>query len=202
MKTKVSLAARRVPSMLGFADRLLGSDGAGLIALDRDFRFIFWSDAMDRIAGMSADEVLGRRAGDVFSFVSELEGQLARALAGETVAIKRRHYSFAEREGFLDGYLTPFTDEEGEIVGVVWVVHDLTAQKRTEERLGEIERRFQNMADAAPVLLWMSETDGLCTFFTKLVEATNHYNPVEDGLTEQSNKTDGSGDTKRSAGDQ
>jgi PAS domain S-box-containing protein len=43
----------------------------------------------------------------------------------------------------------------------------LTAQQLAEEQLGETERRFQNMADAAPVLLWMSEPDGLCTFFNQ-----------------------------------
>jgi PAS domain S-box-containing protein len=36
-----------------------------------------------------------------------------------------------------------------------------------EQRLEETERRFQNMADASPVLLWMSGPDGLCTFFNQ-----------------------------------
>ena len=36
-----------------------------------------------------------------------------------------------------------------------------------ETELVESERRFRTMADAAPVLLWMSGTDKLCTFFNK-----------------------------------
>jgi len=36
-----------------------------------------------------------------------------------------------------------------------------------EQRLQETEQRFQNMADASPVLLWMSGPDGLCTFFNQ-----------------------------------
>jgi PAS domain S-box-containing protein len=31
----------------------------------------------------------------------------------------------------------------------------------------EVERRFQLMADAAPVLLWMSREDSMCTFFNQ-----------------------------------
>jgi PAS domain S-box-containing protein len=31
----------------------------------------------------------------------------------------------------------------------------------------EVEQRFRIMADAAPVLLWMSRTDGMCTFFNQ-----------------------------------
>lgn len=35
------------------------------------------------------------------------------------------------------------------------------------EQLAETESRFRNMADVAPVMLWMSGTDGLCTFFNQ-----------------------------------
>jgi len=36
-----------------------------------------------------------------------------------------------------------------------------------EQQIRETETRFKNMADAAPVLLWMSRGDGLCTFFNQ-----------------------------------
>ncbi|HVZ72485.1 MAG TPA: PAS domain-containing sensor histidine kinase [Polyangia bacterium] len=36
-----------------------------------------------------------------------------------------------------------------------------------ELRLGEVEARFRTMADSAPVLLWMADTDALCTFFNQ-----------------------------------
>jgi PAS domain S-box-containing protein len=155
--------------MLGFADKLLRSEGAGLIALDADFRLIFWNGSMEAISGLAADAVMGRRAFDVFPFLGEQEDHLRRALAGETVAATRRGYVLGDgvREGFLDGFFTPLTDEDQEIVGVICVIHDLTAQKLAEERLAETQHRFQNMADAAPVLLWMAEPDGLCTFFNQ-----------------------------------
>ena len=35
------------------------------------------------------------------------------------------------------------------------------------EALGESEARFRTMADIAPVLMWMSDTRKLCTFFNK-----------------------------------
>lgn len=36
-----------------------------------------------------------------------------------------------------------------------------------EQRIQETEQRFQIMADCAPVLLWMSRTDSMCTFFNQ-----------------------------------
>jgi len=43
----------------------------------------------------------------------------------------------------------------------------LSNHKYTQDILQESEARFRTMADNAPVLLWMSGTDGLCTFFNQ-----------------------------------
>lgn len=44
---------------------------------------------------------------------------------------------------------------------------DVTRRKLEEEALRESEERFRVVADAAPVLIWMSGADKLCTFFNK-----------------------------------
>src|SRR6202008_3721754 len=44
---------------------------------------------------------------------------------------------------------------------------NLIRRRRAERWLVESERRFQVMADATPVLVWMSGLDKLCTFFNK-----------------------------------
>jgi PAS domain S-box-containing protein len=45
------------------------------------------------------------------------------------------------------------------------VVLDITERKHSEENLRESEARFRVMANTAPVMIWMSDADKLCTFF-------------------------------------
>ena len=58
-------------------------------------------------------------------------------------------------------------DERGKPVLVRGVSRDVTERKIAEEELRESEARFRTVANAAPVMIWMSGPDKLCTFFNK-----------------------------------
>jgi PAS domain S-box-containing protein len=44
---------------------------------------------------------------------------------------------------------------------------DITRRKLAEEAVVESEARFRNMANTAPVMIWMSDTNKLCTFLNQ-----------------------------------
>jgi PAS domain S-box-containing protein len=63
------------------------------------------------------------------------------------------------------------------------LVANLVRRRRAERSLSESETRFRTAADAAPVLMWMSGPDKLCTFFNKAwIQFTGR--PMEEQLGE------------------
>ncbi len=162
--------ARAIERLLGSLDAILGLSGDGLLAFDRDYRYLFWSPVMERITGMTAPEVLGRVACEVFPFLEAggLDENLRGALAGKSSTSERRRYDIPEtrRSGWFDAWYGPLVID-GAVVAGVCIVRDITAAKVADERLRETEARFKNMADSSPVMLWMAGTDSLCTFFNQ-----------------------------------
>src|SRR5713101_1210637 len=68
---------------------------------------------------------------------------------------------------WIAGYGRVELDECGKPAFARGVSRDITKRKMAEEELRQSEARFRTVADAAPVLIWMSGPDKLCTFFNK-----------------------------------
>jgi PAS domain S-box-containing protein len=143
----------------------------GLAAFDSDLRCRYWNPALERLLGRSAAHAVGRPVDSVLPFAAEPPelGAIRRALAGEEIAPHDQPFFVAaeNRRGFCQAGYAPWRADNGEIIGVIAVIRDITERKEVELRAAESESRFQIMADAAPVMLWMSETNALCTFFNQ-----------------------------------
>jgi PAS domain S-box-containing protein len=61
--------------------------------------------------------------------------------------------------------LSPAETDSGTII--ISMVHDITERKRVEATRGESEERFRLLANTAPVMIWISGVDKLCTYFNQ-----------------------------------
>ncbi|MGZ5307546.1 MAG: PAS domain S-box protein, partial [Actinomycetota bacterium] len=61
----------------------------------------------------------------------------------------------------------PLRGRSGEIEGVLGTYMDISARREAEDALRESERRFQELADAMPQMVWTARPDGWLDYFNR-----------------------------------
>jgi PAS domain S-box-containing protein len=131
-----------------------------------------WFGDLQTMFGISSDTFVGRPE-DFYRYVHPEDRQLvAKAVADARE--NRKTYAAEFRVIRLDGTVRWVAAKgnfhygaEGAAERMLGMAVDITERKAAEEALDESEKRFRSVADTAPVLIWMSGVDKLCTYFNK-----------------------------------
>jgi two-component system, cell cycle sensor histidine kinase and response regulator CckA len=136
----------------------------GVFLADSKGRFLLANFQMCEMLGYSNEEMLRLSVPDTY-FPDERE-TARRHLAGIPCGASVR---FERRMRRKDG--TAMTVEESVVKlangSSQGIVRDVTDRKRIEAALRESEERFRNLADSAPVMIWVAGPDRVLNFFNK-----------------------------------
>jgi PAS domain S-box-containing protein len=129
---------------------------------------IYWSDEMYRILGLVPQSVPPTsrliHPGDDQYYVTKMKE------ASETHQLYSAEHRIVRANGEERIVLEsgqPKYDSQHRLVSIVGTLLDITENRRAERVLRESEDRFRTMADGAPVMMWMSGVDKLCTDFNR-----------------------------------
>jgi PAS domain S-box-containing protein len=122
-----------------FATTVISSVNDGIIVFDRKMRYIVWNEFMESLTGLSADKVLDHYVSDQFPFIKEqgIDRMIKSALEGESVKSDVLPYEVPQtgKSGWASSAYSPLKDTNGEIIGAVAVIRDMTESKLTQEHI-------------------------------------------------------------------
>ena len=132
---------------------------AGIIVLDVQGRIQLCNKAVERVYGWTAQELLGKSIPQATYMEEDLAGagllwsQLISGKPMSGVEATRRRKDGSPVEVSMSS--APLFDARGSVVGVLAVVTDITARKKTEESLIESEERFRLAVETAPEAIFV-----------------------------------------------
>ncbi|MCS6622653.1 PAS domain S-box protein [Roseibacterium beibuensis] len=149
----------------------------GLLLHSKFPMFVAWGDELGflyndpyaEVLGSKHPQALGRRFHDIWAEIwPDISPLIDAALAGEgtfsqNLPLVMNRQGFDEQTWFTFSY-SPVHDERGKVAGMFCVCAETTGQVLAEAALTESETRFRGMADNTPVMMWVTDPTGYCTY--------------------------------------
>ena len=145
---------------------IVESSDDAIVSKDLDGIIRTWNQGAERLFGYTAEEIIGKPVTTLIPIERHDEEPdiLARVRRGERIA----HYETVRRRkdgGLIEILLSvsPIRASDGKIIGASKIAHDITEQKRADERISflarEAEHRARNVLATVQAAVHLSQAD-------------------------------------------
>ena len=142
---------------------VLDNMGDAFALLDREFRIVDMNAEAWRLESRFREEVIGKTHWEAHPDASPELGEMYRRAMTTRVPVTLEHrYVWPDgRESWINMRAYPVDD------GLAIFYRDISERKGAEAAVAESEARFRNMADQAPVMMWVTDPAGVCTYLNR-----------------------------------
>lgn len=156
--TKLKMTQLALKEAHLFHESIFNCVREGIIVYDRELRYKQWNRYMEEVSGIPSSEIIGKYPAVEFPYL-EKEGvinNLKRALNGEYPDALDVQYQIIEsgKKGWVSDKNVPLRDINGEIIGVIGTLYEITERKNIEienikakERAEESESKYRELVE-------------------------------------------------------
>jgi len=166
----------RWPQSLKTATSILLRSPVPMVMLWDEDGVMLYNDAYSVFAGGRHPNLLGSNVREGWPEVADFNDHVMKVgLSGGTLAYKDQELTLyrhgVSEQVWMDLDYSPVPDESGRPRGVLCILAETTERVAAEQErraaealVRESEARFRSMADSAPVMMWVTDPSGRCTY--------------------------------------
>ncbi|MBE9225119.1 PAS domain S-box protein, partial [Phormidium sp. LEGE 05292] len=167
----VQRSEQQIRQQLAEIEAIYQSAPIGLNVLDTEFRFVRINQRLAEINGLPVEAHIGRTLRELFPTLADTLEQILRPIleTGEPLLNVKIQGETPAQPGVKRTWLEQFLPlkEGNRVIGISTVCEEITERIQVEAALRQSEERFRHMADHAPVMIWVTDTKGKCTYLSK-----------------------------------
>ena len=128
---------------------------APVMAVNKDLEIIYMNAAGRKFLGMPWEEIVKRHCYDLFgsAHCKTLDCRMLQAIEHQEVRSGRNEISKGDQTIFIEYYAVPLKDQQGNIIGGLEFILDISEKVRDEQRLEEQSRTIREISTPT-IELW------------------------------------------------
>ncbi len=156
-----------------------------VIEWDENFRIIRWTARAEEFFGWSEEEVINKYPAE-WKFVHGDDAQEVNSIMGALLNGEVKKNISSNRNYAKDGSIvhcvwfnSALLDENGKLLSILSLVHNVTEHKKAEESLMASEKKFRSLAENTSDVIAIMDLQGKITYMSRMIEDETGYTKDE-----------------------
>ncbi|MDD4991424.1 MAG: PAS domain S-box protein [Paludibacter sp.] len=137
-----------------FCKQIIDCAQEGVVVYDTNKRIITWNPFMENITGEKSSDILSRYVYEAFPFVNHvgLLESIDSVLQGNVESTLEYYFTshITGKSYWVSDNVSTMRNAEGQIIGAISTVRDITERKEAEQKIERISKHYQAIIEKSP----------------------------------------------------